>query len=168
MVAFQRISNLVFIFVLFLVLIGGYIYQYGKGLHPCPLCILQRLGMIGVASSLLMNCRFGIKVQHYGLALISALIGRLFSLRQIAMHICPEFPPYGETVLGFELYVWAYFVFSCSILALAILIILYGFTKHKEFLPVWGIGEKIAFLAMILITASNLFTTFLECGLTDC
>lgn len=168
MASFQRFLNLLFIFVLFFVLAGGYIYQYVKGVQPCPLCILQRLGMIGVAASLLMNCRFGITAQYYGLAILSALMGRIFSLRQIAMHACPEFPAFGQGVLGFELYVWAYFIFSCSIFACAVLLILYGFTKHKDFPPVWGMAEKCAFWAILLICAGNLLTTFLECGFTSC
>ncbi|MBX7065802.1 MAG: disulfide bond formation protein B [Parachlamydiales bacterium] len=168
MVRLQRFLNLLFVFVLFLVLLASYVYQYSKAQQPCFLCILQRLGMIGVAAALLMNCRFGIKVQHYGLAILSALIGRLFALRQIAMHLCPEFPAFGQGVFGFDLYVWAFFVFSCSIFACAVLLILYGFTKHKDFPPVWGIPEKLAFWAIGLITASNLITTFLECGLTSC
>ncbi len=168
MAAFQRVLNLLFIYTLFIVLFAAYVVQYIKGESPCFLCILQRLGMIGIAAALLMNLRFGIKVQYYGLAILSALIGRIFALRQIAMHICPEFPTYGQAIFGFDLFVWAFIVFTCSIFASAVLLILYGFTRKKDFSPVWGLGEKLAFWAVALIAISNIFTTLLECGLTTC
>ncbi|MBU6384028.1 MAG: disulfide bond formation protein B [Verrucomicrobia bacterium] len=160
--------NLLFIFTLFFFLVAAYVYQFMTGSPPCYLCILQRYGMIGVAAALLMNCRFGIKVQHYGLAIVSAMIGRFFSLRQITLHICPEFPAYDKTVLGIDLYMWAFLIFTCSILACAILAMLYGFTKDKNFPMIWGIPERCVFWAIVFITVCNLATTLLECGFSKC
>lgn len=157
--------NLCFIWVLFFVLLGSYIYEFTRHLHPCSLCILQRLAMIGVACALLMNCRFGIKVQHYGLAILSALLGRIFSLRQIAMHLCPEFPSAGEAVLGLDLYVWAFLVFTLSIFACAILTMFYGYTRKLEFPITWRLAEKCTLGAIVLIALANFVTTFVEFGL---
>lgn len=168
MVLFQRILNLLFIYVLCVVLLGAYAYQYIKGEQPCPLCLLQRLGMIGIAVALLLNLRFGIKVQHYGLAILSAILGRMVSLRQIGLHVCPEFPTFGEPIFGLDLYVWAYIVFTCSIFACAVLTIIYGYFKNQSYLPTWGFAEKIAFWAVGLITLSNTITTLMECGLSAC
>lgn len=168
MMTFQRILNALFILVLCAVLLGAYFYQFTKHEEPCPLCLLQRLGMIGIAVALLMNLRFGIRVQHYGLAILSALLGRIVSLRQIALHVCPEFPTFGEPVFGFDLYVWAFIVFSCSIFAAAVLLILFGYTKPREYQPTWGSMEKFAFGLVTLITVANIITTFMECGFTHC
>lgn len=168
MVAFQRALNLLFIFVIFAVLLSASLYQFTRYVPPCPLCILQKLGMIGIAASLLMNCKFGIKAQHYGLAILSALIGRIFSLKQISMHVCPEFPTYGRAVFGFDLYVWAFIVFTCSIFACALLTIFFGYTKKRDFSPSWGFLDRIAFWAVFLITLCNLITTFMRCGLGTC
>ena len=160
MASFQRMINLLSVYILFFVLLGAYLYQYIKGIEPCHLCILQRLGMIGIACGFLMNCKFGIKVQHYGLVILGALVGRIFALRQIAMHICPDFPTYGQAVLGLDLYIWTFIIFSCAIFACAVLTIFYGFTKTKVFPPVWGAGERVAFWLIALITVSNIFSTF--------
>lgn len=168
MARFQRILNLLFIYVLCGVLLSGYAYQYIKSENPCPLCLLQRLGMIGIASALLMNIRFGIKVQHYGLAILSAVFGRMVALRQIGLHVCPEFPTFGEPVFGFDLYVWAYLVFTCSIFSCAVLTIIYGYVKKQEYLPSWEIADKTAFWAVIIFTLGNAITTLVECGLTTC
>lgn len=164
----QRIGNLVFIFVLCGVLIAAYFYQYIMREPPCPLCLLQRLGMIGIAVALLMNLRSGIRIEHYGLAILSALVGPLGSLRQIALHVCPQFPTYGEPVLGFNLYVWALIVFTCSLFACALLLILYGFSTHRDYHPAWKTPEKWALGSILLVTLANVFTAFSECGFTSC
>jgi disulfide bond formation protein DsbB len=156
MVFFQRILNLLFIFVLEAVLIAGFVYQFTKQEEPCPLCFLQRLGMIGIVSALLMNLRFGIRAQHYGLAILSAVLGRLVSLRQIGFHVCPEFPTFGEPILGLDLYVWAFMVFTCAIFSAAVLTILYGYTKNHEYLPTWGKAEKGALGLVFLIALANM------------
>src|SRR5207237_10020354 len=100
--------------------------------RPCSLCLLQRLCMIAIAVALFMNIRDGIKAQHYGLAIISAILGMLVSLRQISLHICPQFPPYGEPILGYDLYFWSFVVFVSAIFTCALLLILNGFTRHRE------------------------------------
>lgn len=165
---FQRVANVLFIFVLCCVLIAAYLYQFIKHEEPCPLCLLQRLGMIGIATALLMNLRIGIRIEHYGLAILSALVGPLSSLRQIAMHVCPQFPIFGSPVLGFDLYVWALIVFICSLVACAILLIFYGYSNHREYHPAWRLLEKSAFSLVTLIILANTITTFLQCGLTAC
>lgn len=161
MAYFQRIMNLLFIYILILILLFAYFYQFSRREEPCPLCLLQRLGMIGVAASLLMNFRFGIRVQHYGLAIVSALLGRIFSLKQISMHACPEFPALDQAVFGLDLFVWAYLSYTFAIFACALLTIFFGYTKTLEYFPTWGLFERIAFWALVLITASNLVDTWI-------
>jgi disulfide bond formation protein DsbB len=168
MVQLQRILNLLFIYVLCGVLLAGLAYQLIMKENPCPLCLLQRLGMIGVASALLLNLRYGIKVQHYGLALLVSLVGRIIALRQICLHVCPQFPTFGHPVLGFDLYVWSYIVFTCSMFACALLLIIYGYTKEQPYLPKWNKFEKSALVLLILITIENFLHTLLKCGLTAC
>jgi disulfide bond formation protein DsbB len=168
MITLQRILNLLFIFVLCFVLAAGYWYQFAMHEKPCPLCLLQRLGMIGIATALLMNLRFGIRVHHYGLAILSALLGRMVSLRQIGLHICPTFPSYGEPVFGYDLYVWAFIVFTCSIFSCAILLIIKGFSKASHYPPTWGSPEKMAYATLFFLTLANVITAFIDCGLASC
>jgi disulfide bond formation protein DsbB len=168
MAKLQKILNILFIYVLCTVLLSGYAYQFIKHEEPCPLCLLQRLGMIGISIGLFMNLRFGIKAEHYGLSLLSAVVGRFVSLRQIGLHICPQFSTFGEPVLGFDLYVWAFIVFTCSVIAIAILLILFGYTHHQVIKPTWGILEKIAFALTALIVLGNIVTTLTDCGFSAC
>lgn len=159
MACFLRIINLFFIYVLIAVLFGAYLYQFLEGERPCFLCFLQRSGMIGIAAALLMNFRFGIKVQHYGLAILSALLGRIFALKQISMHVCAAFPNYGEAIYGLDLFVWAYLIYTLAIFACALFTIFFGYAKVREFPPTWGPFEQIAFWAISLITLANVFDT---------
>ncbi len=169
MILAQRILNLVFVYVLCGVLLGAYGYQYLMHEHPCALCLLQRIGMIGVAIGPLMNMRFGIKMEHYAISLLSAIIGRIISLRQIALHICPEFPTFGEPILGYDLYVWAAIVFACSMFAVAVLLFLFGISRHREVPAFWHSGwEKSAWFLVGIITIANIITTVDLCGLGFC
>ena len=168
MTVLYRALNILWIFVLSAVLMSAYAYQFIKSEEPCPLCLLQRLGMIGITIALLLNLRFGIKPEHYALSILAALLGRIVSLRQISLHVCPEFPTFGEPILGYDLYVWAFIVFTCSIFAAAAMLIFYGFSRHKETPPVWGIWEKIAFYLVVFLTVGNLITTLMECGFSSC
>ena len=162
MVTLQRVLNLLFVLAICAILLAAFLYQVAKGEEPCPLCFLQRLGMTGIAAALLMNLRFGIKVQHYGLAILSALLGRVVALRQISLHICPELPTLGETVLGFDLYLWSFFIFTCSLFGCAVLLILYGYAKQYDAPAVWGRFEKFAFWLVALITIGNAINAFLD------
>ena len=150
------------------VLLAGFAYQFILKEEPCPLCLLQRLGMIGVAAAILLNLRFGIKVEHYGLAIFSALIGRIVALRQISLHVCPQFPTFGQPVFGFDLYVWSYIVFSCSMFASAVLLIIYGYAKREDLEPTWHRMERGVFWLLFLIAFGNMVNTLIKCGLTAC
>ena len=44
-----RKINILFIFMICTPLIGAYFIQFVKGEFPCPLCLLQRLAMVGIA-----------------------------------------------------------------------------------------------------------------------
>lgn len=102
------------------VVLSAFYIQFVMHEFPCPLCMLQRYGMF--LSSLgalfvimqarrgeLTTARYG---QGLGLGLIGALAGASVSVRQIALHIKPGDPGYGEPVLGLHLYTWAFITFT--------------------------------------------------------
>ena len=124
--------------------------------------------MIGIGVGLLMNLRFGIKVEHYGLSLLSALLGLFVALKQISLHACPQFPTYGEHILGFSIFVWSFIVFLASIFSLAVLLILFGFFPEREAHPGWNRWDRVAFFLVLLITAGNAVTSFINCGFGYC
>lgn len=165
---FQKFLNIFFIYIICLILLASYAYQFILNETPCSLCMLQRVGMIGIASSLLLNLRFGIKIQYYGLAIICALLGRIVALRQIGLHICPDFPAFGRPIFGIDLYVWSFIIFSASIFACAVLLILKGFSNTESYPPRWGFFEYLGFWTLLVIIISNGIITFADCGFSLC
>ncbi|MDN3637895.1 disulfide bond formation protein B [Simiduia curdlanivorans] len=68
--------------------------QYQMGLHPCPLCVTQRIfvivvGLIALAAALHNPKGFGNKI-YSGLGLVSGLIGAGVSARHVWIQNLPE------------------------------------------------------------------------------
>jgi disulfide bond formation protein DsbB len=102
------------------VMLSAFYIQFALGEFPCPLCMLQRYGMIlSTLGALLivMQARRGTLTtakysQGLGMGLLGALIGGAeVSVRQILLHIKPGDPGYGAPVLGLHLYTWALVTF---------------------------------------------------------
>lgn len=165
----EHFLNAAFIFVLGGVLLSATGYQIITGQSPCPLCFLQRLGMIGIAVGCMLNLRFGIKSTHYGIVLLFACLGGGISLRQIALHVCPQFPTFGTPVLGYSLFTWALMVFASSILATSLLLFLRGTNSHSSKNdPHPGLLNQITYLFLVSIVLLEIVSAFLTCGLTPC
>ena len=160
--------NALIILTLSGILLGAFSVQFFMHEQPCPLCMLQRVGMIGVAIGLLLNLRFGIKTQHYGLALLSALMGGVVALRQISLHVCPGSSVFGIPVLGLSLYTWSFLIFACVVLAIALLLFIYNPRVEEPNLPKMNLLSKIALVFIFLVTVANVFSTLFQCGLGPC
>ena len=129
---------------------------------PCPLCLLQRIIFVAIGMSLLMNLYLGFRPAHYGLMLLSALLGFAISLRQIMLHLTPNDPGYGLLVLGHYLYTWAAIGFAIIIILIATALILdQGINIRYKVQNKWGKLLVGLFLTLIL---ANGVSTFLECG----
>lgn len=164
----QKLLNGLVILIIIGVLLSAYVVELFWHEVPCPLCMLQRLCMIGAAIGCLLNVRFGIHTSHYGLTLLSSLTGGTVALRQISLHVCPGFPEFGFPVLGLSLYTWSFIVFACTVLAVAGLLFLYDSGKANTESPSLPLFGKIVFGALLTVTAANMITTFLHCGLGPC
>lgn len=145
---------------------GAFVEQVALGELPCPLCLLQRAGLIAVGLGFLLNVRFGIHPIHYGIALFGALVGAATSARQILLHIAPSDPGYSNTVWGFHLYTWSFITFVCIMLGIALLLCFNP--KNYNERPLSTRTAGLVSIAFLLIVVANLLSTLLECGLTQC
>ena len=119
----SRLINIAALFGLILVLAGSIHLQFGVGEQPCPLCIVQRSGMIGLAVGPIMNLLWGMSPRHYALSILAAVAGGAGSTRQILLHIAdPNDPGYGPAVFGWHLYTWAFVTFLIGAVGCAVLI----------------------------------------------
>jgi disulfide bond formation protein DsbB len=149
------------------VLAGAFVEQIVFGELPCPLCLLQRAGLIAVGLGFLLNLRFGIQPLHYGVTLLGALVGAAASVRQILLHIAPGDPGYSKAIFGFHLYTWSFVTFVCIIAGVAVLLCLSNKTQNGR--PVFaGRITGLVMLAFLVIVFGNLASTLLECGFTQC
>lgn len=118
-----RLINVVSLLGLLGVLAGSLHLQFGVGEQPCPLCLVQRSAMIGLAVGPIMNLLWGMKARHYALSILAAVVGGAGSTRQILIHIAdPNDPGYGPEVFGWHLYTWAFVTFVIGVVGCAVLL----------------------------------------------
>lgn len=123
-VELERALNIVALAGVLVVLTGSLLLQFGVGEQPCPLCLVQRSGMLGLAVGPAMNLLWGLRAQFYALSILAALVGGAGSVRQILLHIAtPGDAGYGPAVLGFHLYTWADITFVAAIFLIAIILL---------------------------------------------
>lgn len=168
MTEIQKDLNGVVAIIIAGVLLSAYGVEFIWREVPCPLCMLQRLCMIAAATGCLLNLRFGIHMSHYGLILLSCLAGGTVALRQISLHVCPGFPEFGFPVLGLSLYTWSFIVFVCTALAVAGLLFLYDPKKDDVESNSFSTFGKFVFGLLFTVTAANVITTLIHCGLGPC
>lgn len=164
----EKVLNAIWALIICGVLYAALSIQYLDGEVPCPLCFLQRLGMLSIACCATLNLRFGMKMTHYGLALLSSVFGASVSLRQITLHVCPQFSTYGIPVLGYSLYTWAFLVFCCSIIGTALLMFFYDPQKSSEEPEKLSWLSILAILAVLAASAANIAASYQVCGLGPC
>lgn len=162
----ETLLNVLIIYILAAILLAAFGVQLFLNEKPCPLCLLQRVGMLGIAAGALLNLNFGSSPSHYGIILLSSLMGGIVALRQIALHICPGSPSFGIPVLGLSLYTWSFFIFVCTIAWVALN--LFTMKPNSETAPVNDKWVNSAFLLILLITVANAFSTFQQCRLSTC
>jgi disulfide bond formation protein DsbB len=136
--------------------------------EPCPLCFLQRLGMLGVASGALMNVLCGVRRLHYGLSLLSALFGGFVALRHICLHICPGSTPFGKPIFGLSLYTWSFIVFTCCVAYITLLFLIFDTKKEEENpLKATWFGQ-LSYIVVFLVSLTNIFAALWQCGVSAC
>lgn len=164
----QRNLNAIVVLIICGVLFSAYCVEFFWHEVPCPLCMLQRLGMIGAATGLLLNVRCGIRMSHYGLTILSSLVGGTVALRQITLHVCPGMPTFGIPVLGLSLYTWSFLVFACTVLSVAGLLFLYDPVRDNDVEPKPDKLGALTFGVLLIIATANIVTTFMHCGFGPC
>lgn len=164
----ERNANALLAIILAVVLGGALGIQFFKHETPCALCMLQRLGMLGVAAGALMNVKFGPRKIHYGLCLFAAIFGGFVALRQISLHVCPQFPTFGVPFWGLSLYTWSFIVYACSILYVGLLLMIFDRIElsAQHIIPNWW--GQLAFALVFLVAVFNIFSAVWICKLGTC
>jgi disulfide bond formation protein DsbB len=150
-----------------------FVFQFGLGEFPCPLCITQRMGMIvatlGAVFILVQALRGTLDMRGYttglGMSLLGAILGAAMSVRQVLLHIEPGDLGYGTAVFGKHLYTWALVTFI--VVAVFVGALLLG---SDAFFPIAPRSAALRVIVWILVwafvatIAVNLVVVFVELG----
>lgn len=122
MTQMRRILILLAFILILSVLCGALYIQFFTHDEPCPLCLLQRVGLLCVCLGLLLNFLYRETPSHWGLILLSALTGISVSIRQIVLHINSPVG-FSNPIFGLHLYSWCFIIFSMVLLGASIMLI---------------------------------------------
>ena len=167
--------QLVLLAVMTAILTAALAIQLFMGELPCPLCLLERLCMLGIALGVVLNLRAGFSDRNTGLSLIFAVLLLIIAVRQTLLDIYPR-PGHayiGSAVLGLHMPVWSVLIATATLAAFAIKLAVLGGDAHRRLHPpdsfAWVRPAGTVLAAAILgLCAANLVLVLLQCGLGEC
>ncbi|PRY96864.1 disulfide bond formation protein DsbB [Jezberella montanilacus] len=149
-------------------LLVAFYYQLVLSELPCPLCLLQRVGIILMGMGFLFNVQMGIKRAHYSMVILGCLVTAAIGIRQVFLHILPGDAGYGSAFLGLHFYTWSVLASVITLISVALMLVVDDKDLIKIQLPVFtGLNKAVTWLFVGLI-AMNLVSTVLECGAGQC
>ena len=135
---------------------------------PCPLCLLQRAGILAIGIGYMMNLMLGCKSRYISLSTFAAIFTMFFAIRQVLLHITPDSTGYGDVILGAHMYSWVVIVSSTIVLWNCLINLYlednYRRPHNKGLLSI----SRITMVVFILTIAINIGLTFMECGFGQC
>jgi len=151
-------------------LLVAFILQIGFHELPCPLCLLQRLGVLAIAFGFLLNVQFKIRPVHYALSLLSAILTASISVRQIFLHVIPGDSGYGLPLFGLHLYTWLFLLCVGVIIYISIIFSVAPQYEYEETSKTKGMQflTHAAFALVFLLAILNGISTYFECGIKAC
>ena len=138
---------------------------------PCPLCLIERAAMFGVAFGLMLRLRPGGPMRGVGVAMVFAVFLLVVSARQVLLDIVPR-PGHayaGRAILGLHMPVWSVLTALAGLAGLALRTALFG-GAASAIAP----GSRLARAAHVTglyVTAlclANLGAVVLQCGAGAC
>jgi disulfide bond formation protein DsbB len=162
--------NALGLYAIALVLAAAFAAQLILNELPCPLCLLQRIQFALLAIGPILNVRFGPRPSHYAVSLLTAAAGAAFAMRQVLLHIMPGDSGYGSALLGYHYYTWAFIGFAVAIVLIAAMLLFDGQFKEDGTVPPPQASTFVqgAVWLVIALTALNVVSTLLECGVGAC
>jgi disulfide bond formation protein DsbB len=149
-------------------LLIAFFYQIAFNELPCPLCQLQRLGLILVGMGFMLNAQFGASTVHYAMAIMGALAGAGTSMRQVLLHIAPGDAGYGSNLYGLHFYTWGFISFVMVVVFTAVMLCI----DRKNFTP--PRQQRLGWVAILIISfflilsLANTVSAVMVCKLGPC
>jgi disulfide bond formation protein DsbB len=172
---FDHAYLLLVMLVVAAILTTAMVLQYANGELPCPLCLLERLALLGVCFGIVLHFRTGFSHQNTGFTLLAALFLLVVSVRQTLLDIYPR-PGHeyiGSAIFGLHMPVWSIVIALAILLAYAIRLSVLGHDEHlrehevAEFPLTRNIAVAVA-AYVVAICAVNLVSALVQCGFGAC
>jgi disulfide bond formation protein DsbB len=155
------------------VLTAALFMQYSRGEVPCPLCLLQRVAMLGVCFGLMQNFRNGFSDRNLGYSLLFSVFLLVVAVRQTLLDIYPR-PGHeyvGSAVLGLHMPVWSILIAVALITAFAIKLCVIGTedgSQPPDRASPFGRIAMVLSLYVIGLALVNFGSVVVQCGLGEC
>jgi len=153
-----------------LVVAGAWYFEFSTHEAPCPFCLMIRICFTGIAVGALLNVRFGVRVAHYGLCLLFAVVGLVISFYDVVS----SYPPIGSwgstPFMGLHLPTWGFISFAAAAALLGAVMFWEGqFRAAARPLSdapsaLWRVVSLAAFTLIAFITAGNIIIGYTVCG----
>ncbi len=149
--------------------------QYAGGELPCPLCLLQRVGLFGICFAIMLNFRRGFSYRHTGVGMFFTLFLLVVSVRQTLLDIYPR-PDHeyvGTAIFGLHMPVWSIVIAVGLLTSFAFELAVFGGDKRsretgtKVFPSIDKLAAVLS-LYVIALCAINFVSVILQCGLGQC
>jgi disulfide bond formation protein DsbB len=149
--------------------------QFAYGELPCPLCLLERVALFGVAFGIILNFRHGFSYRNTGLSLLFAIFLLIVSVRQTLLDIYPR-PGHayiGTAILGLHMPVWSILIAVAILTGYALKLTILGSDDHLEGTQIssdpWLARVAAALsIYVIALCVINFAAVILQCGLGEC
>ena len=170
---FNEVFMLAMMAVIAAILTAAMVMQYGHGELPCPLCLLQRVAMLGVCFGLMQNFRNGFSDRNLGYSLLFSVFLLIVAVRQTLLDIYsrPGHEYVGSAVLGLHMPVWSILIAVALITAFAAKLCVIGTedgSRPPERTSLVGRAATGLSLYVIAIALINFGSVVVQCGLGQC
>ncbi|GAA5100606.1 disulfide bond formation protein B [Bartonella acomydis] len=166
--SFIILMNTLGLMGLSIVLIVAFYYQLVKFELPCPLCLLQRVGLMLAGCGFLLNIHYKVKNAHYGMVILGCMVTSVVAARQVFLHITPDDLGYGSTFFGLHFYTWTLIISVLCIIAVSLMMILSELASKFTMFSPFPVFSKVASFLFVFLIGANLVSTILECGGGQC
>jgi len=172
--ALNYLYLLLMLLVIAAILTAATAMQYIGGELPCPLCLLQRVGLFGVCFGIIATFRFGEQGRNTGLSLLFAIFLLVVSVRQSLLDIYPR-PGHayiGSAVFGIHMPVWCVLIALSLLIAYAIKLALLDLREARAFtlaeFPTLARAARAVTAYVVLLCTINLVSVIVQCGFDAC
>lgn len=155
------------------ILTAAMVIQYAYGELPCPLCLLQRVAMLGVCFGVMQSFRNGFSDRNLGYSLLFSVFLLVVAARQTLLDIYPR-PGHeyvGSAILGLHMPVWSILIALALITAVAVKLCVVGTedgARPPERKSLIGRLAAVLSLYIIAVALINFGSVVVQCGLGQC